>query len=125
MDAQLASARPPGLCRPQVLIRVRGSPFLEGHVGVQVDLRRLNSLVAEPERDDRCVDAAFQQLHGAGVAEDVRGDGLSSERWLPARRRCRVVAKEAPEGVRAETATVPTRKEQAPGRPTALSEPGS
>ena len=53
---------------------------LEGEVGVQVDLRGLGALVAEPERDHRSVDAGVQQPHRRRVAEHVQGDRLLAER---------------------------------------------
>jgi hypothetical protein len=50
------------------------SSFFEPQVGVEVDLCRLEVLVAEPECDHRCVDVGVQQLHCGGVPEDVCRD---------------------------------------------------
>ena len=43
-------------------------PFLLGHVRVEVDARRGNLLVPEPERDDGDVVAGLQKPHCAAVA---------------------------------------------------------
>src|SRR5437899_11159516 len=42
--------------------------LLEREVGVQVDLGRLETLVAEPERDHGAVHTGLKQQHGGGVA---------------------------------------------------------
>ena len=52
--------------------RTGQSPLLESEICMQVDLRGLDTFVAEPECDHRCVDAAFEQSHRGGVAECVR-----------------------------------------------------
>src|SRR5690348_2918810 len=54
--------------------------FFDAHVGVQVDLGGLGVFVAEPQGDNRSVDAGFQQCHGGGVPERVRGDVLVLDR---------------------------------------------
>lgn len=40
---------------------------------MQVDLRGLDTFVAEPECDHRCVDAAFEQSHPSVVWRSVCG----------------------------------------------------
>jgi hypothetical protein len=52
--------------------------LFDGHVGVQVDLRGLDLLVAEPERDDRKVHPGVEQLHRRSVAQDVGRDGVQA-----------------------------------------------
>jgi hypothetical protein len=47
---------------------------------VQVDLGCFGLLVAEPERDDRGVDAGVEQLHRGGVPQGVGGDVLVGDR---------------------------------------------
>jgi len=43
--------------------------FLQPHVGVEVDLRRLYRFVAKPERNHRKVDSSPQEIHRGGVAK--------------------------------------------------------
>ena len=52
--------------------------FLEGGVGVLVEVRCLGRLVAEPQRDRRDVDIVGAQEHGVGMAQGVRCDAF---RW--------------------------------------------
>ena len=48
-------------------------PPLERHIGVQVDrCRRLRTFMAQPQSDHGNVDAAAEEVHGTGVAEDMR-----------------------------------------------------
>ena len=58
---------------------------------MQIDLDRVCFLVAEPERDHRCVHARVQERHGGGVTQDVRGDRLGADRGAALPRRDRVV----------------------------------
>ena len=46
--------------------------FFEAEIGVQIDLDRVCFLVAEPERDHRCVDARVQERH-CGRCDAGRG----------------------------------------------------
>lgn len=46
-------------------------------VGLEIAVRRLNGLVAEPQGDDAQVDAGLEQMHCCRVAEDARRDALS------------------------------------------------
>src|SRR5712691_12552373 len=48
---------------------------------MQVDLRRLDTLMAEPQRDHRYIYSALAQEHGAGVPEHVWSHVLRSQRW--------------------------------------------
>ena len=54
----------------------RSSPceglFLDGEVGVEVDLGGLGRLVAEPQCDDSVVDAVAKEIDRRGVPQDVR-----------------------------------------------------
>jgi len=61
----------------------RSSPgqrtLLHREVGVEVDLRRLDALMAEPKRNDGSINAGLEQVHGRGMAQYVRGDVLARE----------------------------------------------
>ena len=50
--------------------------LLDGEVRVQIDLRRLHGLVAQPQRDYRTIDTRLKQLHRGGMAKHVRCDPL-------------------------------------------------
>ncbi|MEJ7706369.1 MAG: hypothetical protein WKF82_03230 [Nocardioidaceae bacterium] len=57
---------------------------------MEVDLRRFDADVAQPERDDAGVDAGVEESHRGGVSQHVRGDRLvararGNSRW-PRRR---------------------------------------
>src|SRR5713101_697485 len=54
--------------------------FLEAQIGVDVDLRRFDGFMPEPERDDRLVDAMVQQLHRGTVSKHVRAHPFSDQR---------------------------------------------
>jgi hypothetical protein len=51
--------------------------LLEGHVGLQVDLRGGDVFVAEPQGDDGDVDPGVEQAHRGCVTQDVRCDVLA------------------------------------------------
>jgi hypothetical protein len=42
----------------------------EGDVGVEIGLRCLDRLMAEPQSDHRDIDAGLEQLHCGGMSED-------------------------------------------------------
>lgn len=44
---------------------------LEGDVGVEIDLGRLDRLMAEPQGDYRDIDAGLEKLHGGGMSQDM------------------------------------------------------
>jgi len=79
---------------------------------VQIDVRRLDRFMTEPERDDGRVDPASKQVHGTGVAEHMRGHRLRRERRLMVGRQRGVVVEETLEGIRAEASAVARGKEQ-------------
>ncbi len=54
--------------------------------------------MTEPERDDRAVDAGFEELHGSGVAKDVRRYVLAGEGRARPRRLQRVLRHEPLDG---------------------------
>lgn len=66
-------------CRARRLELRQGS-FLEGEVGVQVRLRRLDRFMTEPQRDHRTVDAGLQQFHRSAVPQHVRRHALGLQR---------------------------------------------
>jgi integron integrase len=53
--------------------------LLDVEVCIEIDLRCLDRLVAEPQRDDAAVGAGLQQLHGCRVAQHVRGHMLVAQ----------------------------------------------
>lgn len=54
--------------------------FLQGEVGMDIDVGRVDAFVSEPQRDDGGVDPGVQQSHGGGMAQRVRGDVLLLKR---------------------------------------------
>ena len=46
--------------------------FLKSEVGMQIDLRRFDGFMTEPQRDHGGIDARLQKLHRSGVPQDVR-----------------------------------------------------
>ena len=81
-------------------------------------------LVAEPEGDDRGVDAAPQQRHGGGVPERVRGDVLLLDRRAAGLGRGCVLGDEPFDGVAGEPAAGPGGEQRAVGGGAELGEPG-
>ena len=84
--------------------------LLDGHVGVEVGRGRSDVGVAEPERDHCRVDAAVEQVHGAGVPEDVRVDLIGMDRRV---QRCGgpgVLSDETLDGVGTEPPPGPGRE---------------
>ena len=59
--------------------RLRQYPLLQLHARLEVDVRRLDGLVAEPKRDGGAVDPAVKEVHRSRVPQDVRRDPSSSE----------------------------------------------
>ena len=55
-----------------VRLELRQGSFLEGEVGVQVRLCRLDRFMTEPQRDHGAVDAGLQQFHRSAVPQHVR-----------------------------------------------------
>ena len=53
--------------------------FLQGEVGVEIDLGCLDAFVAKPESDDGGVTASLQQVHRAGMAKHMGSDVLVAE----------------------------------------------
>src|SRR5438270_11796207 len=54
--------------------------FLQGEVGVEIDLGCLDAFMAKPESDDGGVNASLQQVHRAGMAKHMGSDVLVAER---------------------------------------------
>ena len=59
--------------------RARECLLFQAHVGVQVHLRGLHGLVAEPQGDDGAIDAMPEEIHGRSVAKDMRRHTLAFE----------------------------------------------
>src|SRR2546427_12631217 len=47
--------------------------FFKFEIGMKIDLRGVNGLVSQPQRDYRAVHTALQKAHGGAVAQPVRG----------------------------------------------------
>jgi len=48
---------------------------------LQIDLRGLHRLMAEPQRNHRTIHARFEKVHGHGVSQAVNGHALVLQRW--------------------------------------------
>ena len=48
---------------------LRQSAFLECEMTMEIDLGRLNALMAEPQCDHESIDARLQESHRRGVAQ--------------------------------------------------------
>jgi len=79
--------------------------------------------MAEPERDDRGVDAGVQQAHRGGVAQDVRGDPFGSKRWACLCRSGGMLGQAVLERVAAERRAGAGRKQRVAGLAVALAQP--
>jgi len=79
--------------------------FLQPHVGVEVDLRRLYRFVAKPERNHRKVDSSPQEIHRGGVAQRMRRDQSAYERGAVRAGRGDMTGNERLEGVGAQEAS--------------------
>ena len=90
---------------------------------MEIYLRRPGVLMAEPEGDDRRVDAALEQLHGARVTQDVGCDLLGSKRWHCSGGSLDVKVDEALNGVGAEPAAETAGEEDVAGLTAALAKP--
>ena len=99
--------------------------FFDAHVGVQVDLGGLGVFVAEPEGDNRSVDAGFQECHGGGVPERVRGDVLVLDRRAVRFGGGCLLADEPFDGVAGEPASCLGREQGCGGARAEFGKPGS
>lgn len=53
-------------------VGLRQSLLLERHVGLEIDGGGFDRLVAQPQSDDRAVDAVMEEVHRQGMAKDMR-----------------------------------------------------
>src|SRR3546814_4870263 len=61
--------------------------FLQPHVRMDIDLRRLDGFMPEPKSNDRLIDAMVKQFHSGAVAQGMRGHPLAGEAWAGTRSR--------------------------------------
>lgn len=76
----MACSGPTG-CRTR---RLRQSLLLELHVGLKIDGGGFDRLVAQPQSNDRAVDAVLEQVHCQGMPQDMRRYVLAGLRWAVA-----------------------------------------
>ena len=100
--------------------------FLEGGVGVLVDVRCLGRLVAEPQRDRRDVDVVGAQEHGVGMAQGVRCDAFRWQRRAGDGSGGDVSGDDRADGVAAERPALPGGEQRLVGLAAAeFGEPGA
>jgi len=63
-------------CRPALQ---RHRSFLQFDIGMDVDLRRLDRFMAQPESNDCSINTTLQKLHRGSVAQNMGRDALQSE----------------------------------------------
>jgi hypothetical protein len=91
---------------------LRERPLLHRQRRLQVDLRRLDRLVAEPQRNDRAVDARMEQVHRGGVPQAVYGHTLLRQRRARSGRRLAVLVQHVLHAVNGEAAAFGTGEEE-------------
>ena len=97
--------------------------FFQAEIGVQIDLDGVCFLVAEPERDHRCVHARVQERHGGRVTQDVRGDRLGADRGAALPRRDRVVGDKQRDRITTERPTAAGREQRILGSASSFGQP--
>src|SRR5215475_15069791 len=55
-----------------VWLKLAQNCLLECEVGMQIDMRRFDAFMTEPQRDHRTIDARLQKLHRSAVPQHVR-----------------------------------------------------
>ena len=69
---------------------------------MDIDLRRLDRFMSEPERNDGLIDAMVEQLHGCTVAQGMWAYPLTGQAWAGARGGQTVFADQMFQGVTRE-----------------------
>src|SRR5207237_7346474 len=106
-----------GAVTPQLSIRKRGfrqGLLLHREVRVQIDLRRLDRLVTQPQGNHRSIDAGLQQLHGRAMAQDVRSHALAGKGGTRCSRRRQMFAQKVLDTVSTQSFAAGARKLSCP-----------
>ena len=85
--------------------------FLDPEIGVEIDPRRLDGFMAEPQCDDGAANAPLKKLHCRGVSQAVRAHPLALQRLAAVGCECHVLVDNALDRVAAE-ACAPVAHEQ-------------
>lgn len=56
--------------------------FLGGHIGFDIHMRCLDTLMAEPQRNHTDVDAGLEQVCTSRVSYGMRVDTFTAETWI-------------------------------------------
>lgn len=100
-DELVVGSIPPGLSvERRDLVE---NSLLHLKVGVQIDLRGLDRLMTEPQRNHGPINTLLQEIHGGGVAKHMRAHALMLERWADGGRRRDVLGQQVVHAVRAQT----------------------
>ena len=86
--------------------------FFQSEVGVEIDLRRLDRFVTEPDGDEGTVDAGLQQLHCRAVSKNVGSHPLLRQSWTGLLGITDVPVDQPLDGVGAEAAATRAWKEE-------------
>ena len=76
--------------------------FLELHIGLQINGRRLDELVAQPERDHGTVDAVVKQVHRQRVPQHVGRHVFTGQRGAVTTGDCKVLGEQILQAVTAQ-----------------------
>ena len=55
--------------------------LFHGKIGVKVHVGRLNTFMAEPQRNGGDIHASLEQMHGGRVSYDMRRNVFGGEAW--------------------------------------------
>ena len=97
--------------------------FLQGEVRMKVDLRGVDGLVSEPQRNNRRVDIRREQFHRRAMAKDMWRDALGFERWAVSRGGAHVLLDKVLHAVGTQACAVSVRKQDLSARRGGLLEP--
>jgi len=75
--------------------------LLQGEVCLEIHLSRFDGRMAEPQSNHGEINPGLHQLHGCGVAKDMRRDSFAGERWAAFFRGHNVLVHEILNGVSA------------------------
>ena len=76
--------------------------FLELHIGMQINGRRLDGLVAQPKRDHGTVDAMVKQVHRQRVPQHVGRHVFTGQRGAVTTGDCKVLVEQILQAVMAQ-----------------------
>src|SRR6516225_9064200 len=78
---------------------------------MDIDLRGLDGLVAEPQCDDRAINTVLKQVHRRRVSQDVWADAFSSERGACFRSGKHVLPDDVFDGIAAQSVAANGRED--------------